>query len=135
MSCSSGCYEATIESCNDIIIRAGFTPDSPLYWLIQKVGSNNIHQRLTIANGEGDLPIPKSDLPDGYLIKGAYYKIQIRNGSEYLQPVSLTFGETQYSCILLSLNSFDRADDDESGVNIIQFTGAIIPEGDGEIFA
>jgi hypothetical protein len=123
MSCASGCYEATVENCNDIIIRAAFPSNYPLYWLIQK-GSGNIHQRLVETDDNGDLTIEKSNLPNGYLIKGAYYKIKIRNGANYLQSVNFTFGDDQYSCIMAQIATFNRDEEDDSEVNVIQFTAA-----------
>jgi len=128
MSCESACFESTIESCNDIIIRANFPAAFPLYWLINKAGQPNIKQRLTTTNGDGDLTIPKADLPIGFLLPGNDYQIQVKNGADYLQPVTFLFGATQYSCIMANLANFDRELDDESEINVIQFTEALVPD-------
>jgi hypothetical protein len=127
MSCETGCFEAEIESCNDIVVRAGFPANFPLYWLLQRAFSHNIHQCITLTNSDGDLIIPKADLPAGLLIKGGQYKIRIKNGNDYLQPVTFLFGGTQYSCIMAELNSVNRDESDNSETNVIQFKESIIP--------
>lgn len=128
MSCQPGCFESIIEQCNDIIIRANFPPNFSLYWILNKAGKNNLYQRLTTTTGTGDLVIPKSDLPDGFLTPGSYFNIQVRNGSNYLQPVTFLFGGTNYNCALARLGFFDRAADDDSEINVIQYTEALIPD-------
>jgi hypothetical protein len=127
MSCENSCFEASIESCNDIVVRAGFPANYPLYWIICKAGSNNLKQRLTLTNVNGDLVIPQSDLPAGYLLTGNFYKIQVKNGNDYLQPVTFVFGGTQHTCIICQLLSFDRDEFDNSEINVIQFKEAVIP--------
>lgn len=129
MSCENACYEAVIESCNDIIIRAGFAGVQPLYWLIKRPGSNNLYQRLTTTNVEGDLVIPIDDLPAGFLIPGGYYNIQVRNGDNYLQAVTFDFGGTEYDCIQAQLITINRDEEDESEVNVIEFNSSFIPDG------
>lgn len=126
MSCENACYEAVIESCNNIVVRAGFPANFPLYWIIAKAWSNNKYQRLTTTNIDGDLLIPKADLPAGYLIKGNDYKIQVKSGNDYLQPVTFLFGGSQYNCINAELVSFDRDTNDNSEVNVIEFKESVI---------
>lgn len=129
MSCENSCYEAIIEGCNNIIVRAGFPPNFPLYWVMQKATSSNIIQRVTTTNSEGDLLIPKADLPAGYLVKGNQYKIRVKNGTDYLQPVTFVFGGDQYTCIMAELLNINRDDSDDSEVNVIEFKQAIVPGG------
>lgn len=129
MNCSNGCFEAIIESCNDIVVRAVFPPNFPLYWIISKEGRPNIYQRLVNTNGSGDLIILKSDLPPGFLITGNHYKIRVKNGTDYLQPVTLFFGGTQYTCITTELIDIGRLETDNSEVNVIEFKQALIPAG------
>jgi hypothetical protein len=127
LSCEKACFEAVIESCNDIIVRANFPADYSLYWLLSKPGSANIYQRRTTTNGSGDLIIPKASLPAGYLIKGGFYNIQIKDGDDYLQPVTFVFGTAQYTCINAQLVNFNREEEDNSEVNVIEFKEAIVP--------
>lgn len=121
MSCEKACYEATIETCNDIVVKAGLTASTPFYWIIRKASSSNIIQRLTATNADGDLTIAKADLPAGYLIKGNHYKIEVRNGSNYLQKVPLTFGAEEYQCVIAQLVGIDRESDDGSQLNVIEY--------------
>ena len=129
MNCEKACYESQIESCNDIVVKAGFPANFPLYWLISKSFSSIIIQRVTTTNAQGDLIIPISELPAGFLLKGNHYKINLKNGTDYMQPVTFVFGSDQYNCIVAELMNYNRDDSDNSGVNIIQFTEAIVPGG------
>lgn len=126
MGCEKSCYEAKIQGCNDIVVKAGLSANVPVYWIISKASSSNIYQRLTNTNGEGELLIPKSMLPAGFLVKGNHYKIQVRNGTDYLQPVTLTFDGKQYSCVMVEIVNIDRDNEDGSKVNVIGTTEAII---------
>ncbi len=129
MICEPACYESTIETCNNIIVRAGFPGNFPLYWIISKASSPNLYQRLVTTNAQGDLAILKSDLPAGFLVKGNDYKIILKNGTDYLQPVTFVFGGTQYSCIMADLVNINRDTSDNSDVNVIEFKQAIVPGG------
>lgn len=119
MSCEKACYEANIETCNDIVVKAGLTASTPYYWIINKTSSSNIIQRLTATNADGDLTIPRADLPAGYLIKGNHYNIQVRDGSNYLQKVPLVFGAEEYQCVVAEMVSIDREESDNSKMNVI----------------
>ncbi len=121
MSCEKACYEAIIESCNNIVVRAGFPASFPLYWVVSKTNSNNLYQRLTTTNIDGDLVIPKADLPSGFLLQNNFYKILVKNGNDYLQPVTFVFGTSQYNCIISQLVKINRTNDDLSEVNVIEF--------------
>lgn len=129
MSCENACYEAIIESCNNIVVRAGFPANFPLYWVVSKAASSNLIQRLVTTNSNGDLLIDKSLLPIGFLIKGNQYKILVKNGTDYQQPVTFVFGGTQYKCIIAELVRIDRDSSDNSEVNVIEFKQAIVPGG------
>lgn len=87
---------------------------------MSKPSSSNIYQRLATTDADGTLTILKSDLPAGFLVKGNNYNIQLRNGSDYLQKATLTFGGKAYTCIIASLVNIDRAEDDDSKVNVIK---------------
>lgn len=128
MSCEKACFEAVIESCNDIIVRANFPANFPLFWLMSKPGSANIYQRRTNTNGSRELVIPKASLPAGFLIKGGFYNILVKNGDDYLQPVTFVFGTKQYTCIIAQLVNFNREEEDDSEVNVIEFKEAIVPD-------
>jgi hypothetical protein len=134
MSCENGCYEAVISGCNDIIIRAGFTPNYPLYWIVKKSNSNNIYQKLTQTNTEGELVIDIDNLPSGYLTSKSFLKIKVRDGSNYLQPILFQFGGTNYSGIMAELVNVKRPDSDSSDINVIQFTTATLPANTGITF-
>lgn len=124
MNCENACYEAQIQSCNDIVVKAGLTANVPVYWIISKASSSNIYQRLTNTDANGELVIQKADLPAGFLVKGNHYKIEVRNGTDYLQPVTLVFAGKQYSCIMIEIVNVNRDSEDGSMVNVI---GSIIP--------
>jgi hypothetical protein len=110
------------------VVKAALPANYGIYWVIQKVGSSNIYQKLTQTNAQGDLLINKSDLPSGFLEKGSNIKIQLKNGSNYLQPITFVFGSKNYSCALAKLSNFKKDVGDTSGVNVIQFTDAVIPQ-------
>lgn len=129
MSCNPGCFESTIETCNDIIIRANFSANLPLYWLVQKVGSSNLYQKLSASDVNGDLTIPKDQLPPGFLLAGSAINIKVRSGANYLQEVTFEFGDVEYGCIIAELVDITRADDDDSEINVIQFNEALVPDG------
>jgi hypothetical protein len=128
MSCVNGCFEANISCCNNIVVRASFPPNYLFYWVIQKVGQNNIYQKLTTTNSEGDLLINKADLPLGFLAKGEALKIQIKDGADYLQPITFVYGGTNYNCTIATLSSINKAVGDNSEVNVIQFKESVVPQ-------
>jgi hypothetical protein len=131
MGCENGCYEAIIECCNSIVVKASFPPNYGLYWVVNKIGSNKIHQRLTQTNSQGDLIIDKAALPLGYLVTGNQIKIQIKDGANYLQPITFVFGGKNYNCTIAQLSDINKQIGDNSGVNVIQFTEAIVPGNGG----
>jgi hypothetical protein len=103
------------------VVRAGFPANFPLYWVVSKANSNNLYQRLTTTNVDGDLIIPKADLPAGFLLPNNFYKILVKNGNDYLQPVTFIFGSDQYNCIVSKLVKINRTANDNSAVNVIEF--------------
>lgn len=126
VSCSS-CFEAVISSCEEIIVRAGLPANYDIYWLIKKAGSDNLYQKKTQTNEQGDLVIDKADLPDGFLIPGRIFNLELRDGDSYLTPVVLLFGETEYTCIMVSIENFVKEEADNSSSNIIQFQEWYVP--------
>jgi hypothetical protein len=126
VSCSA-CFESIVSDCGDIVVRAGFPANYGLYWLVKKAGSNNIHQRLTTTNVNGDLVIFKSELPVGFMLTGRLFELQVKQGNDYLQPITFVFGGKQYTCIQASVNSFNSDEGDNSDVNVIQFKESVLP--------
>jgi hypothetical protein len=131
MPCQSSCFESTIETCNDIIIRANFPAAMELYWILRKIGSTTPVQRIATTDGDGYLTIPIAQLPDGYLQAGNFYTIEIRDGGNYLQSLIFEFGGVEYDCITVELVNFNRETDDGSDINVIQFNSATLPGGGG----
>lgn len=131
MSCPAGCFNAVIQSCNDIVIRAGFPPNYYLYWIVSKHGSSKRYQRLVQTGNNGDLTISKTVFPAGFFVNGKIIEIEVRNGSDYLQPVILVFDEIEYSCVMAYMKSIDMHEDDESPVNVIQSSVAAEVVGPG----
>lgn len=127
MSCANGCFEAQLNGCDDIIVRAAFTPLFPLYWQVTKVGSSKVYQRLTQTNADGDLVIAKDDLPDGFLIPGRQFNIKIRDGNNFHQPILFVFGDTEYGCIVAEVMNYKVEEGDNSEVNVIQLTDGVTP--------
>lgn len=122
MNCDKACFETTIESCSDIVIKAGLTASTPYYWLIRKPSSSKVIQRLSSTNSDGELTILKAELPAGYLVRGNHYSIEVRKGNNYLEPAPLVFGAEEYKCIIAELVAIDRAEDDESRANVIEYS-------------
>jgi hypothetical protein len=126
LSCSA-CFESIISSCDNIVVKAGFPANYGLYWVIKKAGSNNIHQKLVTTNVNGELVINKADLPAGFLIPGRIIELQVKDGADYLIPIVFVFGSKQFTCVQVSFNNYTRDEGDNSGVNVVQFSEAIIP--------
>jgi hypothetical protein len=127
MSCLNGCFEALISSCEDIIIKAGFTTGTELFWIINKIGSNNIYQKQVVTDVDDELVISKADLPPGFLTPGNFYRIQVRKGNDYLKEVTLVQGTANYTCIRIQIAAFIKEVADTSGTNTITFTSKVIP--------
>lgn len=126
MACKKDCYEAVVSTCSDIIIKAGFTSFYPLFVILTDRFGNKT-QRLFTTNSDGDLVIEKDNLPAGFLEIPQLLNIELRDGSNYLQPVLFDFGGEPYSCIQAESVSMDLAEGDTSAVNVIQFTEASDP--------
>lgn len=122
MSCETGCYESTIVSCSDIVLKTSLVAAAPFYWTIQKAGHSEIIQRLVNSSAQQEITILKADLPTGYLLQGLNYKIQIRDGINYLQVKTFTKAGVVYDCLQLKLIAVDKAIGDASPVNFVDIT-------------
>lgn len=127
MSCLNGCFEALISSCENIIIKAGFTTGTELFWIINKIGSNNIYQKKVVTVVDDELVISKADLPAGFLTPNNFYKIQVRKGDDYLKEVTLVSGTLNYTCIRVQIAAYIKEVGDTSKTNTITFTSKVIP--------
>jgi hypothetical protein len=112
MSCSN-CFEVYLQQCPATIeLTAGLTADTEYYWVIQK--NNRIYQAKATTDTDGKLIIDCSNLPAGLL--NAYagsFKLEIREGANYLNVVPLTIDTVAYTCILMSFVEVDG----EAGIN------------------
>lgn len=131
MSCQSGCFEAKIQSCNDIVVRGNFPPNIPLYWIVQRPGYPKLYQVKTFSENNGDLIISWDELPTGFFVTGRQMKIEIRNGNDYSQKIAMIFDGVQYACIIAEMMSIDTKVGDDSPVNVITGLDTTIPSGPG----
>lgn len=128
MSCAKGCFQAQVQACTSITIRAGFPPNYSLYWCVQKIGKPKIYQKLTSTENNGDLVISADEFPDGYLFPGCQLRIQIRQGNNFLQPILMVFDDVEYECIMAELIDLVTTDDLQ---NVITGQTAELPDGPG----
>lgn len=129
MPCKKECFETAIISCSeDIILRAGLSGNTEYYWLLTD-RHGNLTQRKVTTNSSGDLVIDHNTLPVGLNRHSGNLTLSLRLGSDYLTAVILTFGVEEYSCVSLSLFNIDMNPDDNSPVNVIEFTGSVVPDG------
>lgn len=112
------CLEVNLQSCPDFLyVKGGFSANTEYFWcLTNKFGK--IYQRLVTTDGDGKLTIDCSFLPDGAL--NAYagaFKLQIRDGSNYLTIIPLSLNDEEFDCIMLS---FVDTEGDEGINNLIE---------------
>lgn len=107
MSFCSTCFEATLKSCPDFInISAGLAADAEYYWVIRR--GNKVRQKLVTTNAEGVLSIDATDFPDGYFNAfSPWTELQIREGANYLNVVTLSINGEDYDCINLSFSDIE----------------------------
>lgn len=131
MSCTN-CFEALIQSCSDVIIKAALPANYPVYWRINKASGNKIYQKLVNAASNGDITIAKADLPDGFLNSYAGpFNIELRDGNNYLNNIAVFFDGVQYTCIQFDVKEFSKPADDDSPTNVIESLGEIVLSGGG----
>ena len=118
MSCENACYEADVNGCSDITLKAGLAANSDFYAIVTKTSSSNVHQRQLTTDAEGTLVLPKDSFPDG-LFSNGFFNLKIRDTSTYtLQP--LVFNSLSYNCVLFKIVNTDIETDDESPISTIQ---------------
>jgi hypothetical protein len=118
LSCES-CYDADVKSCStELVLKAGLGAATDYYWLL-KDKFDKLVQRLVTTNGDGDLTIDLSVLPDGATNPfSGHYELSLRTGDDYLQEVLMTFDSIQYKCVSFKFIEVD--DDPENPYNVIQ---------------
>ena len=126
MACKKECYDATVITCSDIVIRAGFTPNYPLFYIITARNNHRVQRQVT-TNADGELLINMDILPPGYLVMEGFMTIEVRDGNDFLQPVLFEFGGEEYSCILVNLVKVDIENGDSSEMNVIKSSTPAVP--------
>jgi hypothetical protein len=102
LSCEKACIEASIAQCSSqIIVKAGLLPATNYFWILQKISTANQWQKQVTTNGNGDLIIDTSDLPKGLLIKGNFFKLQLRDVSYNI--IELQLMNTNYRCVQIDI--------------------------------
>lgn len=86
-------------------------------------------QRKVTTDGDGFFTIDATTLPAGlFAAYRAAFELQLRNGNDYIQPVTFIFGDTQYSCVFLKFINVDYVDGDGSELNVIEFKTPFVPD-------
>lgn len=121
MSCPS-CYEAVINKCSDIIVKAGLPPSTEFYVLLSKPGKTTIYERDFTTDAEGVLIVSIDGFPAGYFTQyGGPVQMQLKKKADYsLQNFSFGEPPVQYDCVLISLRSIDTEEGATSPVSTIQ---------------
>lgn len=118
MSCESGCYEAQVNGCDDIILKAGLAASTAYYLQINKGQNGNVYQRQISTDIDAILTIETSLFPAGYFT-GGYFNLKLRKASDYtVQP--LTFNAASYECVLLHISNIKVQEGDTSPISTIQ---------------
>jgi len=133
MACKKECFEATVNVCSDITIRAGFLANYPFYYILLLRNNHRI-QRSATTNLEGELVIDQDDLPPGLFAIEQVVGIELRDGNNYLQKIFFQFGGEIYGCILADIQRINVAPGDTSELNVIQFVDSNTPENAALIF-
>lgn len=120
MSCSPACKEATINGCNDILLKAGLTADTDYYVLLQKVNKTLVYQRRFTTNADGELLILKSSFPDGYFVTGSIIKLTLKKTDSSAQTFAFGVPAVEYDCVIIEVVNIDKAEDDISPTSTIQ---------------
>lgn len=120
MSCTT-CYEVILHACPDsIILKAGLAPATEYYWLIETRHSK-IYQKKAVTDGDGTLTMDVSLLPAGMLNSSAgFFKLQIRQGTNYLALVPLTIEAQEYTCVQMKFQNTEG----DAGINNHIYTEA-----------
>jgi hypothetical protein len=118
MSCESACYEAQVNGCGNIILKAGLAASTAYYVQINKGNNSNVYQRQVVTDVDGVLTIIKADFPAGYFAPG-YFNLKLRLANTYiLQP--MVFNAISYNCVLIQVINTDIETDDLSPISTIQ---------------
>ncbi len=119
MPCDIGCYEATVQSCDDITVIAGLPPSTSFYVQLNRWWNNKLYQRQITTDGTGKLIIQKSLFPTGFFV-GGHYKLQLRkaDGTFAIQP--MIFATKEYNCCLLNVVDISVAEGDNSPIDTVK---------------
>lgn len=111
------CYQATIKSCSEsIVLTAGLTPSTTYYWVIKnKFGK--LYQRQATTDVNGNLTIDLTVLPEGATNEfSGFFELTLKEGTNYLNNVNMTFGEKAYGCVMFDFAAID----DTNAHNVIK---------------
>ena len=118
MSCENGCYEAQVNGCGNLVLKASLTPSTGYYLQLTKNNSSNVYQRLLTTDVSGFLTINKDLFPDGYFTS-AFFNLKLKLASTFA-PQVLTFNGLPYNCVLLHVVNTDIEISDTSPISTIQ---------------
>lgn len=116
MYCPS-CYQATVKACStSIVLKAGLTADTSYYWVIKnKFGK--LYQRQATTDVNGNLTIDLTVLPEGATNEfSGFFELTIKEGTNYLNSVNMTFGEKAYGYVMFDFAAID----DTNAHNVIK---------------
>jgi len=118
MSCENACYEAIVNGCSDITLKAGLAATTAYYVQINKASNSNVHQRQITAESDGSLIIQKASFPAGFFTPGNY-KLSVRLASNFTKQ-ALIFNTISFNCVLFKIVNTDIETDDTSPISVIQ---------------
>jgi hypothetical protein len=104
--------------------------DYDIYWIL-KDSLGKKYQHKVPTNEQGYLIIDTAMLPAGLLSAyRAAFELQLKNGSDYQQPVTFIFGDTQYECVFIKFTDIDYVEGDGSSLNVVEFKTPFVPGDD-----
>lgn len=118
MSCENACYEAQVNGCSDITLKAGLAASTDYFVIINKIGGANSYQKQISTDVDGFLIIDISDFPAGYFTAG-YFNLKLRLATTYA-PQPMVFNSISFDCVLIHIVKTDVAVDDTSPISTIQ---------------
>lgn len=117
MGCENSCYEAQVNGCDNITLKAGLTPDTSYFVQVFKNNNSAVYQREFTTNAEGLLQLSKASFPPGYFTPG-FFTLTVKTAAYLLKP--MTFNEVEYDCVLFQVISTDVEEGDTSPISTIQ---------------
>lgn len=99
----SYCYVLELVQSDTLTVDAGLTPASMVYvWITTKFSSQ--YMVSVVVAGDGSFDLDASDFPNGMFNPDAgYFDLFVSSDIDGSVVVPMTFGASEYNCVLLSI--------------------------------